>query len=80
MTPVCPRVYDGHMANAKDLDVRVRLAVEVDHSTVHQCPHEGEAVTPCCGRTPFELLQTDRLSVDVRQVTCGKPDVSVAAS
>lgn len=25
---------------------------------------DGEAVTSCCGRTPFELPRTDRLTVD----------------
>lgn len=30
---------------------------------VHQIA-DGEAVTSCCGRTPFELPRTDRLTVD----------------
>jgi hypothetical protein len=25
---------------------------------------DGEAVTSCCGRTPFELPRTDRITVD----------------
>lgn len=36
----------------------------------HRCPPEGEAVTPCCGRTPFELLPDGRLTVDDALVTC----------
>jgi len=31
--------------------------------TVHLIA-DGEAVTLCCGRTPFELPRTDRLTVD----------------
>lgn len=37
---------------------------------VHQCPPEGSGVTPCCGRTPFELPRTDRMSIDTKVVTC----------
>lgn len=36
---------------------------------VHACPPVGEGLTPCCGRTPFELPHTDRLTVD-EEVTC----------
>lgn len=38
--------------------------------TVHACPPEGEAVTPCCGVTPFELPRTDRLTQEPAEVTC----------
>ena len=39
--------------------------------TTHACPPAGSGLTPCCGRTPFELPRTDRLTVDGTQVTCG---------
>jgi hypothetical protein len=38
--------------------------------TVHACPPDGAGVTPCCGRTPFELPRTDRMSTDSALVTC----------
>lgn len=41
--------------------------------TTHDCPREGEAVTLCCGRSPFELPRTDRLTLDASLVTCGQP-------
>lgn len=46
--------------------------------TVHACPPDGSGVTPCCGRTPFELPRTDRISSEVAVVTC-QPAVPVAA-
>lgn len=41
-------------------------------STVHRCPPHGESLTPCCGRTPFELPRTERITVDDLLVTCGR--------
>lgn len=32
--------------------------------TTHQCPPDGEGLTPCCRRSPFELPLTDRLTLD----------------
>jgi hypothetical protein len=39
--------------------------------TVHACPPDGAITTPCCGRTPFELPRTDRVTTEAGQVTCG---------
>ncbi|AIV35560.1 hypothetical protein [Streptomyces sp. CCM_MD2014] len=36
---------------------------------VHACPPVGSGFTPCCGRTPFELPRTDRITVD-EPTTC----------
>lgn len=36
----------------------------------HACPPGDAACTPCCGRTPFELPRTDRLTLDPSLVTC----------
>ena len=36
----------------------------------HRCPPGREAVMPCCGRTPFEVPMTDRMTVDAKLVTC----------
>jgi hypothetical protein len=70
----------AHMGTAK-----VRVDVEFDDAverrirdivreemlvTVHACPPEGSGVTPCCGKTPFELSRSDRMSVDARAVNC----------
>jgi hypothetical protein len=41
-----------------------------DETTVHACPPPGSGLTPCCGRTPFELPPTDRMSLDPTAVTC----------
>jgi len=37
---------------------------------VHRCPPGDSALTPCCGKSPFELPRTDRLTVHDEQVTC----------
>ena len=37
--------------------------------TVHACPPDGSGLTPCCGRTPFELPLGDRISSEA-SVTC----------
>lgn len=38
--------------------------------TVHFCPPPGSSELPCCGRTPFDLLRTDRMTLDPGLVTC----------
>lgn len=40
---------------------------------VHRCPPKGEGILPCCGRTPFEVPGTDRMTVDEALVTCAGP-------
>src|SRR5690606_22100491 len=37
--------------------------------TVHGCPPVGSGLTPCCGRTPFELPRADRISSEA-PITC----------
>ncbi|MFD4738689.1 hypothetical protein ACFWNQ_15150 [Streptomyces virginiae] len=39
---------------------------------VHGCPPTGSGLTPCCGRTPFELPLADRISSEAT-VTCAGP-------
>lgn len=41
----------------------------------HACPPDGSGLTPCCGRTPFELPLSDRISSEA-PVTC--PGAAVA--
>ena len=37
---------------------------------IHACPPDGSGLTPCCGRTPFELPRTDRMTTDPAEATC----------
>lgn len=37
---------------------------------VHECPPDGSGVTPCCGKTPFELPPQDRIALEKKLVTC----------
>jgi hypothetical protein len=50
-----------------------RVAAETppaETETVHACPPDGSGLTPCCGRTPFELPRTDRISSEADAITC----------
>jgi hypothetical protein len=38
----------------------------------HECPPDGQYVTPCCGLTPFELPRGDRITEDPALATCGR--------
>jgi hypothetical protein len=38
---------------------------------VHLCPSPGSGVTGCCGKTPFELPRSDRMTLHLGTVTCG---------
>jgi hypothetical protein len=40
-------------------------------SVTHACPSSGSSVMPCCGRLPFEVPTTDRITVS-GVVTCGE--------
>lgn len=39
-------------------------------TTTHACPPDGSGLTPCCGRTPFELPHDDRMTTKPDRVTC----------
>ncbi|NUP16619.1 MAG: hypothetical protein HOZ81_11020 [Streptomyces sp.] len=41
-------------------------------TTVHAEPPTGSGLTPCCGRTPFELPRDHRMTNDSEQVTCSR--------
>ncbi len=43
---------------------------EVVQELVHLIPQPGKGVTGCCGRTPFELPRTDRMTAFAYAVTC----------
>lgn len=38
---------------------------------VHKCPPGDSGEMPCCGRTPFEVPQYHRMTIDADEVTCG---------
>jgi hypothetical protein len=40
---------------------------------VHGCPPDGSGLTPCCGRTPFELPLGDRISSEAPTTCPGAP-------
>lgn len=57
-----------------------RVAAETPNTTVeivHGCPPDGSGLTPCCGRTPFELPLGDRISSEA-PITCPGPDAPPA--
>jgi hypothetical protein len=37
---------------------------------VHACPPDGSGLTPCCGRTPFELPRSEFMTTVPGRVTC----------
>lgn len=50
---------------------RLRRAADVlENRATHQCPPEGSGIMPCCGRTPFEVSRSDRMTVHADFVTC----------
>lgn len=38
-------------------------------SVTHMSPGD-DVVTPCCGKTPYELSRTERVTEDPEKVTC----------
>lgn len=48
-------------------DMLDAYAAFLEAQPAHQCPPDGSAVTPCCGRTPFELPRTDRMTRQERR-------------
>lgn len=56
-------------------EARVReLGGEIE--ITHACPPGDANLTPCCGRTPFELPRTDRITLDRTLVTCMRQAVA----
>lgn len=40
---------------------------------IHACPQGGDALMPCCEKTPFEVPRDHRMTLDPALVTC-KPE------
>ena len=36
----------------------------------HRCPKKDEGLTPCCGKSPFELPLFDRITINPELATC----------
>ena len=43
-------------------------------TTVHAGPPFGSAVTNCCNRSPLELPRDHRVTYNLGDVTCGRPE------
>ena len=55
----------------KTVDVTVRVTDIIwPGEVIHMCPPDGSGLTPCCGRTPFELPSYHRLTGDPNLVSC----------
>ena len=39
---------------------------------IHHYPRQGESVTPCCGKTPFEIPGWHRMTAKPELVNCGR--------
>jgi hypothetical protein len=62
---------DGNAADLIDPANWARaVPADAPPETVHACPPDGSGLTPCCGRTPFELPGTDRMTTGPSAVTC----------
>lgn len=48
----------------------VRAEASTAEGVVHAVPPEGEGRMPCCGRTPLEAAQADRMTAYGPAVTC----------
>ena len=69
--PSCAKVAEYWYAQpAPDRVSRIEAANADSAETVHLCPPGESALTPCCGRSPFELRRDSRLTNDPAMVTC----------
>ncbi len=55
-----------------NLEARLRR-INGDPPVTHTCPAWGASTMPCCGKTPFEVPRTDRMTTVASRVTCGGP-------
>lgn len=52
---------------------RSPLGESLPPELTHACPQDGDGgLMPCCNLTPFEVPRTDRITLDLELVTCGK--------
>lgn len=48
-----------------------------ENEVIHHCPPNGKATMPCCGRTPFEVPRSERITSQLSEVTCMIEDDSL---
>ncbi|EYR64666.1 hypothetical protein N866_07085 [Actinotalea ferrariae CF5-4] len=66
----CRCILDGLTVSVPDPDCQVQAHSPQRQEVTHASPAPGSGVMSCCGRPPFELPRSDRLSVDGERVTC----------
>lgn len=64
--------HRGDCDERTEAEIKGQSTVVPQPEIVHGCPPDGSGLTPCCGRTPFELPRTDRISSE-EPVTCPGP-------
>lgn len=76
-TPNCDCGHQEMGAAWHRTDCPTRATATDATETVHAYPPPGSGLTPCCGRTPFELPRTDRITSE-EPVTCTAPAATEA--
>lgn len=67
LTLAFARDVELHLLTDEDL---LLIGLRRITDVVHRVPPDGAAVTPCCGRTPFELPRDEKVTSDDALVTC----------
>lgn len=73
LTPDEARELAAEIYGAADTAAAYRAeqaAASATVDVVHGMPLTGYSTTTCCGRDPFELPNTDRLTADADAITC----------
>lgn len=55
---------------SEDDEVLAQMEVAEGWTTIHRCPPGESGLMPCCGKTPFEVPRSDRMTLDGAKVTC----------
>lgn len=65
------RVGDKRLLDAISGPLGMMLAEATPpEPVVHAAPFDGEQLTPCCRKTPFDLPRGDKITADHKAVTC----------
>jgi hypothetical protein len=64
--PVYVRIGDG-----PEIELGTLTITKPRNEVTHRCPPGDSGIMPCCGRTPFEVPRSDRLTSDTSLTTCG---------
>jgi hypothetical protein len=55
-----------------DDDKLAEMEVEEGWTTIHLSPPEGSGLFPCCGKSPFEVPRSDRVTLDAAKASCSR--------